>query len=157
MTYLSPHFTYEEMVHSDYAIRKGLDNTPNAEQLESLKHLCVFYLEHIREEALSPIIVTSGFRNTILNGKVGGSKNSQHCKGRAADIRALKLSTLGLMNTIVRSDLMQHIDQIIYEFGGWVHVGIPRVGQAPRRQALMIFEPGKYLPFDPKEIAERRG
>jgi len=44
-------------------------------------------LEHIRTHFDSPITVTSGCRCESYNKKVGGKKNSQHLKGRAADIQ----------------------------------------------------------------------
>lgn len=34
----------------------------------------------------APLIITSGFRCKPYNEKIKGSKNSQHCLGRAADI-----------------------------------------------------------------------
>lgn len=44
-------------------------------------------LEHIRTHFDSPITVTSGCRCEPYNKKVGGKKNSQHLRGRAADIQ----------------------------------------------------------------------
>lgn len=43
-------------------------------------------LEAIRNHFEKPIRVTSGFRCKRHNERIGGSKNSQHTKGRAADI-----------------------------------------------------------------------
>lgn len=39
-------------------------------------------------------------------------------------------------------------DQLILEYGRWVHMAIAREGAEPRRELLMIFEQGHYLPFD---------
>lgn len=44
-------------------------------------------LELIRAEFACPIIVTSGCRCAEHNKKEGGSDNSQHVKGKAADIK----------------------------------------------------------------------
>ena len=44
-------------------------------------------LEQVREHFNQPVTVTSGCRCEDYNYKVGGSKNSQHAKGRAADIQ----------------------------------------------------------------------
>ena len=37
---LSPNFSLKELIRSDTATRKGLDNIPNEETLENLKTLC---------------------------------------------------------------------------------------------------------------------
>lgn len=44
-------------------------------------------LELVREEFGQSITVTSGYRSPAHNAKIGGSKSSQHCLGKAADIR----------------------------------------------------------------------
>ena len=43
-------------------------------------------LQELRDELGSPITVTSACRCPDYNAKVGGSKNSQHLLGKAADI-----------------------------------------------------------------------
>ena len=45
-------------------------------------------LNVIREELGSPLYVNSGYRSPEDNKKVGGSPNSQHLKGKAADLRS---------------------------------------------------------------------
>ena len=47
----------------------------------------VLMLEEIRKEFERPVYVTSGCRCPEHNQHVGGSPNSQHLKGRAADIQ----------------------------------------------------------------------
>ena len=37
---LSRNFSLQELIKSDTAIRKGIDNNPNADQIEKLKGLC---------------------------------------------------------------------------------------------------------------------
>lgn len=43
-------------------------------------------LETIRKHFNAPVIINSGYRTPSWNAKVGGSSNSYHCKGMAADI-----------------------------------------------------------------------
>lgn len=43
-------------------------------------------LELVRDHFNQPITINSGNRCTVYNESVGGAKNSQHLKGRAADI-----------------------------------------------------------------------
>lgn len=44
------------------------------------------HLEYIRKYFNAPVVVTSGCRCAAHNAAVGGSQNSQHLYGRAADI-----------------------------------------------------------------------
>ena len=43
-------------------------------------------LEEIRKHFDAPVIINSGYRTPEWNSKVGGTPNSYHCKGMAADI-----------------------------------------------------------------------
>ena len=122
---LSKHFSLAEFTKSQTATRKGLDNTPVDEHLWGIKVLCAEVLEKVRI-ALGPTIINSGYRGEQLNKAVGGSTKSQHCKGQAADIEVLGVSTLDLA-TWIRDNC--DFDQLILEFhnpadpsSGWVHV-----------------------------------
>ena len=44
-------------------------------------------LDHARQEANMPFVVTSGFRCLKYNAEVGGVSSSAHTRGFAADIR----------------------------------------------------------------------
>jgi uncharacterized protein YcbK (DUF882 family) len=44
-------------------------------------------LDLVREEFGESITVTSGYRSPAHNAKIGGASSSQHCQGKAADIR----------------------------------------------------------------------
>lgn len=127
---LTKNFTLEEMTRSEYATRNGLDNTPNAEQIESLTELCKT-LELIRAYLDTAIHITSGYRSVSVNVGIRGSKTSQHCFGQAADIetghttRELYL----LIKDMVQRGLIT-VGQLICEFaespsGGWVHISLP--------------------------------
>ena len=45
---LSKHFSLSELTKSDTAIRKGIDNTPNDQEIENLILLCNEILEPVR-------------------------------------------------------------------------------------------------------------
>ena len=123
---LSKNFKLEEFIKSNVAERNNLDNTPNIEAIENLKQLVVNILQPLRD-LIGPIKINSGYRGTALNKFVGGSINSQHCKGEAADIEAPHMSTLKLAKLIKNKF---KFDQLILEFynpddgpySGWVHV-----------------------------------
>ena len=82
---MSKYFTLQEMLHSDTALKRGIDNTPSWEVVGNLHRLAAF-LDNMREAWGSGIRVTSGFRCPQLNKAVGGVENSAHQYGNAVDI-----------------------------------------------------------------------
>ena len=77
---LSSNFSLKEMTQSQTALRLGLDNEPNEEQIENLKQLCLNVLQPLRDYYETPIKVTSAFRSAKLSEAIGSSSKSQHCK-----------------------------------------------------------------------------
>ncbi len=57
-------------------------------------------LQFIREYVNSPIHINSGWRSKKHNKKVGGSKNSQHVKGKAADIVVTGMKAKDVANLV---------------------------------------------------------
>ena len=85
---LSENFTLEELIRSNTAERMGIDNVPKDEKVvENLRSLCLEVLQPLRDYVGAPVHINSGYRCPELNMEVGGVKNSQHCRGEAADIR----------------------------------------------------------------------
>lgn len=141
---LSTHFSLEEMIKSQTAIRKNIDNTPNAKQIENLKNLCEMILEKIRAHFDKSVTINSGFRSKKLNTATGGSKSSQHMTGQAADIEISGIDNLILTHWI--ADNLE-FDQLISEFyvpgitdSGWVHVSWNSSGN--RKQRITINKSG---------------
>lgn len=160
MVFASPHFTLEELTHSDAALRMGVDNTPSAEVIANLQRLSTTLLEPARA-AVGPIETSSGYRCPALNAALKGSLTSAHMRGLAHDGTSMVKSNVDYMNWWVRSSGLP-FDQVIYEFGGWVHVGASPEGVTPRRQPLMIFFDSKgistgYLPWDPARVDPSTG
>ena len=83
---MSKYFTLQEMLRSETALRKKIDNSPSYEIVRNLERLAEF-LDQLREAWGSGIRVSSGFRCVQLNNAVGGVQNSQHIYGCAADIQ----------------------------------------------------------------------
>lgn len=127
---LSKNFSLKELTNSATAIRKGIDNTPNKEQIDNLTRLCVEVLQPIRDEYGDSIIVSSGFRCDKLNAAVSGAKNSDHRFACAADIHTVSDSVEDnkkLFNLILDMAKKGKIScrQIIDEYNyNWVHVSI---------------------------------
>jgi len=148
---LTPHFARWEFTISDTAVRNGIVNEPSAEHWENLLALTETILEPVRLSC-GPLHITSGYRSPELNGAIGGARGSQHMKGEAADLIPYKGRLPDVFKRIYASDLP--FDQLIWEFGTWVHVSHVREG-AQRRQALIASKlNGKtvYAPFTPEQL-----
>ena len=135
---LTPHFTLEELTHTDH---RTLDNTPNEAELANLKRLAEF-LEKVKHELYDrPIIVNSAFRSKAVNDAVGSKDTSQHRTGCAADIRVPGMTPDEVVKAIIAANLGH--DQVIREFDRWTHVSIPNTTtDKPRLQALIIDKQG---------------
>ena len=96
---LTRNFTLEELTKSDTAIRKGINNNPNPEQIEKLKTLCEKILQPVRDH-FGRVKVTSGFRSPILCQAIGSSSNSQHAKAEAADFECIGVDNCELADWI---------------------------------------------------------
>ena len=83
---MAQHFTLSELLHSDTAEARGIQNTPPHDVLRRLNYLMDNCLDPIRRLWGKPIGVNSGYRSPALNAAVGGVATSQHVKGEAADI-----------------------------------------------------------------------
>ena len=123
---ISNNITYAEAIHSNTAKRRGIDNTPNPAQVETMKVTAEKIFEPLRKWVGGPIKVNSFFRSAELNTAIGGSKTSQHCKGQAIDIDdVFGHKTNAEMYAWIKENL--NFDQMIWEFGtdmnpNWVHV-----------------------------------
>lgn len=157
---ISTHLTYEEVYKSQTATRKGIDNTPNEEELNCIIALAEKVFEPIRlivsEERGkdSPLHISSCFRCVELNRLIGGSPTSQHCKGQAMDIDMDGFyddyNNVRLFNTIKNKI---DFDQLIWEFGNdenpeWVHVSYNTAGNRKMIiKAINLNGKTTYVPF----------
>ena len=79
-TLLSPNFRVRE-----FACRDGSDPV-------FIDSALVDLLQRIRDHFGQPVTITSGYRTARHNAAVGGAAFSQHCYGRAADIRVKEVA-----------------------------------------------------------------
>ena len=148
---LSCNFTLLELIKSDTAVRKGINNNPNAGQIEKLKALCENILQPVRNH-FGRVKVTSGFRSEDLCIAIASSRNSQHAKAEAADFECV-----GVDNAEVADWIKQNLetDQLILEFytagepnSGWIHCSwIPEGRREQYMHAYKSEGKTKYKPI----------
>ena len=122
---LSQNFTLAEMIKSQTAEQKGINNNPNEDNIENLQRLCNEILQPIRDHYGKVVSVSSGFRSPELCVAIGSSVTSQHASGQAADFEIYGVSNKELADYIADN---LDFDQLILEFwkpeepnSGWVH------------------------------------
>lgn len=147
--HLTKNFYLDEMLTSQSAVRLGFDEqfTPDQAVIENLRALCQNVLQPLRDGLQRAILTSSGYRCPRVNQAIGGSPNSQHLSGQAADIKVGHLTTEQLYQRIKNSNLV--FDQLIQEFDRWVHVSYNPNIAANRRQCLRAVKVDgktKYLP-----------
>lgn len=131
---LSPHFSLAEMTVSQTAARRGIKNEPDAAQTENLRRLAQL-LEQVRGVTNQPLTVNSGFRSQQVNTLIGGVPTSEHCDGRAADIICPAYGNpYQLAKAIEAANIP--FNQLILEYGQWVHISIPKAGFGAKMQTL---------------------
>ncbi len=148
---LTSNFRLSEFLRSDIAIRRGIDNSPDAGALWNIQHHLAPGMQRIRDLLANPgaydtrhadaVFISSGFRCFTLNSAVGGSTNSQHLLGLAADFTAPSFGTpRDICQFLVdHADLIK-FDQLIFE-GQWTHVSF---AAEPRKSVLTAhFDGGK--------------
>lgn len=145
---LGNYFWLSELTRSQTALRRGIDNTPNQEEIENLRDLVYHVLDPIRDFFRLPVTVNSGFRCQELNKALGSKSGSQHTQGKAADIEIPTVANLDLAKWI--RDNMD-FDQLILEFhtvgdprSGWVHISWDS-RETNRRQVLTINKDGTSI------------
>lgn len=124
MNSLSKYLTLEQAMKSDTALRMGIDNTPNADQIEALRQWGIFVYDKIKGK-FTKCYTTNVFRCEALNEAVGGALSSQHKKGEAGDIDSYSNTyNLEIFKWTIKN---VNFDQMIAEFPdangpSWLHI-----------------------------------
>lgn len=141
---LSPHFTREEFEFSQTAVRLGVDNRIPPELIENAKRTAET-MEMVRAALGNrPIRVSSGYRSTALNTAIHGAKSSAHMQALACDFTCPTYGSV-YQTAEVLASILENYDQLIYEFGRWIHIGLS--DGFPRREILTAtFERGRGRP-----------
>lgn len=140
---LTDNFTLAGLTASETAARRGLDNTPPGYIVTNLRTLAL-KLEECRRILGRPLTVTSGYRSPIVNQAVGSKPSSAHVQGLAADFICPKFgSPLAVAAKLASSGIT--FDQLIHEFGAWIHIGLRADGVPWRGQVLTIDRDGTQV------------
>lgn len=140
---MTEHFSLSEMIASDTARLRGIDNTPAPDVLPHLQRTAEG-LERVRALTGHAIQILSGYRCPELNKAVHGSTDSQHMKGQAADIICPGFGSVHQVARLIAENAAQlGVDQVIKERNGrgaeWVHVSFT---ETPRHMALTLTTAG---------------
>lgn len=109
-----------ELIYSETAIKNNINNMPDINSLDNMLELIVNCLQPVRELLGAPMIITSGYRNPLVNRLVGGVNSSQHTKGQAVDFTVLGITPNQIISIIKTSKI--EFDQLINEHDKWVHI-----------------------------------
>ena len=123
---LSKNFYLSELLISNTATRLGIENTPTEQHLKNLKEATTNLWQPTRDLIGHPMSVSSGYRNPRVNSAVGGEKASAHPEGFAIDFISPGFGTpKEIALFLVKEYRTKGIkfDQIIFEFGRWIHLG----------------------------------
>jgi len=149
---LTKNFTLAEMTKSETALRHGLENNPGEQELAALQLLAEKVLQPVRDHYGKGVKVNSAYRHPDVNQRVGGSRNSDHTRGQAADIEIP-----GVANAELAEWIKDNLEfrQLILEFytpgipdSGWVHVSYvaednkKEVLTATKKDGKTVYLPG---------------
>lgn len=144
---MSDFFTLDEFLRSDTAKAHGIANYPTWAVVANLRRLATT-MERVRDlTGNMPITITSGYRCPELNMQVGGAKDSAHLSGLACDFVVPAFGDpLAVCKALEPHMEALEIDQLIWEFEKWVHLGLSYLIK-PRAQRLTINSSGTRTGF----------
>lgn len=168
---VSKYVSYKEVIHSNTAVAKGINNEPSDEQLDLISACAKNIFDPLREAAGGPIKINSVFRSDALNEAIGGSKTSQHSVGldpsknsygAAFDIDDdyYYRDKSKMDNNAMAFWIMENLDydQLIFEFPKngdpkWIHVSYRPDGKNRKMDLIATKIDGKtkYLPYEGNE------
>lgn len=138
------YFTIDELTRSSEAKRRGIDNTPPQSATANLKALVENILDPLREMWGKPIKVNSGYRCPKLNAAVGGSSQSSHMSGCAADITTGTQKTNGELLELLMGSGLPYTKVIDEQQCSWIHITFIK-GKPRRENIKAVRKNGKWI------------
>jgi len=135
---LSKNFYLDEFTHSQIAARHGIDIVvkEDSQDFRNLKYLCESILQPLRDSE-GPLHLSSGFRPLAVNKLARGSRSSGHIHGLCADVISYTRTPMQLCKAVI--SLGVPFDQLILEYGAWMHVGTFSPRRERRRQVKTAY------------------
>ena len=138
------YFTLAELIKSNVAKGRGIDNTPSFEVVGHLAELVSTVLDPLRAAYGMPIRVSSGYRCPALNKAVNGVQTSVHMIGYAADLQVS--GSLNKFRDFVIEWFRKtgtKFDQILLETDKktgdrWIHIGLYNNAHQQRGQIKVM-------------------
>lgn len=127
---ITDNFHLDELLISDFAVRKNISNVPSEQHKDNLIESTLKLWQPTRRLLGTPVIVLSGYRSPKLNKAIGGSVNCTHTLGYAIDFISPEFGkpceiVEFLMKKLAKKEIL--FNQLILECpdsesGGWVHL-----------------------------------
>ena len=145
--YTPKYFTFKELIKSDTASARKIDNTPGWSDVLNLLSLTEHILDPLREAWGKPIKINSGYRCQALNDVIAAaSKTSVHRFGKAADLWPINYGSKfdEFVNFTINFLRKYNIkfDQLIVESNSsgqkWLHIGEYSVAGLQRGQIFTM-------------------
>lgn len=144
---LSENFSVGEFYVSSSHPELARKSAPFHADIFALKLLCIEILQKIRDE-FGPIKVLSGYRSRELNDAIGGSKDSDHLYGTAADIVPLSFDIGHVFSWLVLDSDIPYRQAILYPIEGFVHISNNLPTREVKHQAFIKDKGDKYLTYE---------
>lgn len=151
---ISQHISYNEATFSATAKRLGIRNVPGKVQLANMKWTAKMVFEPIRNHFNVPLKVNSFYRSPKLNKAIGGSRNSDHLRGRAIDIDEYDFTMVSNADVFLWALGNLKFHQLIAEFPkdgnpSWIHISYRGEGFNANQALVAHYKKGKvvYTPF----------
>ena len=135
-TPISKDFCYEEFEESLKAKELKIDNTIPSNKIRfAIRLLVLNLLQPLRDKIQRPLFLNSGYRSPALNKNkaVGGTKDSQHLKGEAADISCKDAMEVLLLAQIIFRYSLPFDQMILHD--SFLHLSFKANG--PQRQQIL--------------------
>lgn len=137
------YFKFTEMIKSDVATKNKIDNYPKRANIISNLYNLIKFLNPMRKEWGSPVLITSGYRCNELNAILGGSDKSAHKIGFAVDMIPKNGYIIDFFHFMKRYLLTNELDfdELILENKGnsvWIHFALYSIDGKQRKKILQL-------------------
>jgi len=161
---ISTNISYSEVVRSQTAVRRNINNVPNFKQMIIIKHLARNFFQPLRLNMGVPLKINSFFRSKKLNKAIGGSRTSDHMVNN--DVAAIDIDdTYSQVHNVYNRDIFLYIlrnmdyYKLIWEYEDeltpsgqrspkWVHISFSTDEMKNKQRTTLYTNGNGYKPFN---------